>query len=284
MNCYLSLAEKWRKSCEDFRTSPNYSESIPPIFGGKTDIQSAFRLIPLEKWCWKWLIMKARDPKTEKWKFFVDKCLPFRASISCTIFQEFSDALKFLIEYRTKAPDSVANYLDDFLFLAFTIMMRNFLISEILLRVPIALEKTEWADESACIIFLRILLDGKRLILRVPLEKRVKALNMLRFIIVKKKATVKQLQELCGYLNFLCKAIFSGKDFHLSHVHQIQQGDANPNDQRQEVSNRNGTGNKKQWSVQIKSISPREIRRRIQSRLPRCGLNFLTMMDHCKIL
>ena len=33
------------------------------IIAGKTDVQIAFRLLPLLKRCWKWLIMKAQDPK-----------------------------------------------------------------------------------------------------------------------------------------------------------------------------------------------------------------------------
>ena len=57
------------------------------VFGGKTDIKSAFRLVPLKKSCWRWLVMKARDPNTEEWSYFVNKCLPFGASISCAIFQ-----------------------------------------------------------------------------------------------------------------------------------------------------------------------------------------------------
>ena len=34
------------------------------VLGGKTDVQSAFRLVPLKPGSWKWLIMKAEDPQT----------------------------------------------------------------------------------------------------------------------------------------------------------------------------------------------------------------------------
>ena len=164
--------------------------------------------------------MKAEDPTTGKIKFFIDKCLPFGASISCTVFQKFSDALKHLIEFRAmgkytrdEVVDTITNYLDDFLFLALSIVRCNWLISKFLnlckqLGVPIAVEKTEWAQET--VVFLGILLDGRNLMLRVPIEKRIKALNLLKSFLDRKKATVKQLQELCGYLNFLCKAVFPG--------------------------------------------------------------------------
>ena len=63
------------------------------IYLGKTDVESAFCLVPLSPWSWMWLVMFARDPITKLGKYFMDKCLPFGASISCAIFQKFSDAL-----------------------------------------------------------------------------------------------------------------------------------------------------------------------------------------------
>ena len=73
--------------------------------------------------------------------------------------------------------------------------------------------KTEWASE--CVIFLGILLDGKRLILAVPEDKGIKVLNALKELAdpSKKKVMVKTLQQLCGFLNFICKAIFPGRAF-----------------------------------------------------------------------
>ena len=65
---------------------------------GKADMKSAFRLLGLNPEFWCWLVMKAEDPKTVKFVHFINKCLPFGASISCTHFQRFSNALRHLIE------------------------------------------------------------------------------------------------------------------------------------------------------------------------------------------
>ena len=186
------------------------------VYGGTADVQSAFRLVPLNKRSWKWLIMKVKDPRTKKWKFFVDKCLPFGASISCAIFQRISDALKFLFEYQTNSWNTVTNYLDDFPFLALTILRCNELLSEFHkmcsdIGIPLSDEKTKWANDL--VIFLELLLDGRRFIIRIPLEKRRRAIMMLNNMIAKKKAMVGELQELCRYLNFLCCAIFPGRPF-----------------------------------------------------------------------
>ena len=61
-------------------------DSTKPLYMGKTDAKSAFRILLLSKWSWQWVVMKARHPLTKKWVFFVDKCLPFGASISCAHF------------------------------------------------------------------------------------------------------------------------------------------------------------------------------------------------------
>ena len=69
------------------------------LFFGKTDCSHAFRIMPIKISHRKFLTMKARHPKTKKWWYFVDKCLPFGSSISCAQFQAFSDALKHVAEW-----------------------------------------------------------------------------------------------------------------------------------------------------------------------------------------
>ena len=102
----------------------------------------------------------------------MDKCLPFGASISCALFQEFSDASCHIVVTKTNSRELIMNYLDDYLFLALTIMRCKYLIKVFLkicqqVGMPIAAEKTEWATEL--IIFLGILLDGRNLRLAIPL-------------------------------------------------------------------------------------------------------------------
>ena len=185
------------------------------IYLGCSDIKSAFRLLPLNRSSWRWLVMKCKNPITGEIQYFVDKCLPFGSSMSCSHFQWFSDALKFLIQFRTAA-DTINNYLDNFLFVAATLLLCNYLINEFLamceeLGVPIAFDKTEWA--SLQVIFLRILLDGQNMLMIVPEEKRIRAVEMIQLLLNKKKAQVKDLQSLCGFLNFLNRAVIPGRAF-----------------------------------------------------------------------
>ena len=83
---------------------------------GKSDMSSAFRNLGMSRKSWPWLIMLAENPLDGKTYYFVDKCMPFGASISCSHFQRFSNSVAYLVTYRTKKP--LVNYLDDFLFAA----------------------------------------------------------------------------------------------------------------------------------------------------------------------
>ena len=187
-----------------------------PLFYGKTDLEAAFRVLPLSRESYKWVILRAEDPETgEKW-FFIEKNLPFGSSISCSHFQEFSDSLRNIVEFKTRSPVALTNYLDDFLFTATTVRKCNYLIKVFLdvcfeIGVPVAQKKTVWGCEE--IIFLGIILNGKEKLLKIPEDKRTKALNMLCWIGDKKKAKVGDLEKLSGFLNFLTKAIFPGRAF-----------------------------------------------------------------------
>ena len=110
----------------------------------------------------------------------------------------------------------ITNYLDDFLFLALTAstcdkMVLKFLDLCQMLGVPVAEDKTEWG--CIRIVFLGILLDGQKFVLSIPEDKRICAVNMLNYFIEKKKATVKEMERLVGYLNFLIRAIVPGRAF-----------------------------------------------------------------------
>ena len=186
------------------------------VYLSKTDVQSAFRLLPLASKCYSLLVMKAKHPITNEVKYFVEKCLSFGSSISCFHFQRFSDALKHIVEVKTGTTLRVTNYLDDFLFIGTSkrvcnALMRCFLDICEEIGVPVAPEKTVWATLE--LTFLGIDLDGKTHALKVPQDKKLKAINMLKLMISKKKATVRQIQQLSGTLNFINKAVVPGRAF-----------------------------------------------------------------------
>ena len=149
-------------------------------FLGKSDMKSAFRNLGIHPDDWRWLVMKAESPLDGKMYYFIDKCLPFGAAISCSHFQNFSDAVAEILKFKS-GRDSI-NYLDDFLFGAILKLLCNQQVQAFLdicadIGFPVALEKTFWATTS--ITFLGLLIDTVAQKVYLPAEKISKALNMI---------------------------------------------------------------------------------------------------------
>ena len=185
-------------------------------YAGKSDMSMAFRNIPLNRESRQWLVMKAVHPVMKVTYYFVDKCLPFGSSISCKVFQDFSDSVAHLVKFNTQK-DTV-NYLDDFFFVALLKLWCDWQVTTFLsicqqIKFPVSLEKTFWGDTR--IVFLGLLLDTIRQVVCIPQEKVDRARQMINLFLEKnnKKVTVHQLQKLTGFLNFLCKCIVPGRAF-----------------------------------------------------------------------
>ena len=115
----------------------------------KSDMKSAFRNLGIKKEHWKFLIMKATNPTDGRTYYFVDKCLPFGASISCSHFQRFSNAVGHIVQFRTKK--NLVNYLDDFLFAQLFKLLCNRQVDEFprvcdMIAFPVSLEKNFLGD------------------------------------------------------------------------------------------------------------------------------------------
>ena len=73
----------------------------------KSDMKSAFCHLGISPRYWRYLIMKAKNPKYGKYYYFVDKCLPFGAEISCVHFQRFSNAVAHLVRWHIRLSKGV---------------------------------------------------------------------------------------------------------------------------------------------------------------------------------
>ena len=178
---------------------------------GKSDMSSAFRHVLMRKEDWALLVMKATNPSNGKCYYFVDKCMPFGA-----IFQRFSNAVAFLVKHRTKK--DLVNYLDDYFFAALLAMICNQQLKDFLqvcreINFPVALEKTFWGTTR--LTFLGLLLDSEKQLVCIPLDKILKAMDLLDELLQRRKgkAKVHEMQKLCGFLNFLCRAVVPGRVF-----------------------------------------------------------------------
>ena len=180
----------------------------------KSDMRSAFRNLKMKKSHWRFLVMKAQSPLDEKIYYFVDKCLPFGSSISCAHFQAFSNAIAHIVKWLSER--DLLNYLNDFLFVALMKAVCNNQLKTFLkvcekIRFPVSLDKTFWS--STLMTFLGLLINTVEQTVSIPTEKIIKARILIGWVLDKKKITIKQLEKICGFLNFLCRCVLPGRAF-----------------------------------------------------------------------
>ena len=214
---YPSFDDAVRRCSEEFQEfKEKHQLVLKEIYVRKSDWKSAFCNLGMLPWHFKYLIMKVKDPKDSKVYYFVDKCLPFGASISCAHFHNFSDSIAHMM--TVKIGKRIINYLDDFLFVAYLRTLCNQQIQMFLtvfkdINFPVSEDKTVWAEDW--VIFLGPLLNTKHGLVCTPKEKIDKALSLIDNVLnsKSKKATVHQIQQLCGYLYFLSRSILPRRAF-----------------------------------------------------------------------
>ena len=125
-----------------------------------------------------------------------------------------SDAVAFLVKSETGK--KVVNYLDDFLFAA---LLRYFcnqqmeMFMKICESIGLPVNKDKTFKASTLLTFLGLLIDTVKQLVCIPIEKVRRAQKLLSEYQNKKKITIHKLQKLCGFLNFLCRAIVPGHAF-----------------------------------------------------------------------
>lgn len=175
----------------------------------KTDIESAFRIIPVHPSQWHLLGFK--------WKgeFFFDKCLPMGLAESCRIFEEFSTALEWAAYTKLNAT-AVVHVLDDFLFIEegrtqCQAMLDKFQNMCSIIGVPLAADKTFGPDQI--MPFLGITLDVKKMEARLPVDKLKHCQELCKQYKSRQKVTLRDLQSLIGTLQFATSVVLPGRAF-----------------------------------------------------------------------
>ena len=178
-------------------------------FLAKTDIQSAFRLLPVHPDSYHLLGFYFKG------HYFFDTAMPMGLSISCQVFETFSTALQWIAQTHFSIGDML-HILDDFLFISLThdLSKQSLATFQSLcdhLGVPLAKEKTE--GPSQCLTFAGIELDTNCLEARLPMEKIRKYHSLASAHSCKKKTTLRELQSVIGSLNHCCYIIQGGRAF-----------------------------------------------------------------------
>ena len=177
-------------------------------FMAKTDIEKAFRIIPLHPDDQHLFCMCWRD------KLYMDQVMQMGCSSSCQIFQAFATAIQWIAVTKLGIPS--VNYLDDFLFgsmskLVGTKDLLKFLDMCKDIGIPIAENKTFYPDNI--MTFLGLEIDTLQNQVRLPEEKMTKCIAEIQELVKHKSTRLRKLQSVIGLLNFACQVILPGRAF-----------------------------------------------------------------------
>ena len=177
----------------------------------KTDVRSAFRIIPVHPFDYQLLGMQWGGGG----EYYVDRCLSMGCASSCKTFEALSTAMEWLARNKLVLPN-IIHILDDFLILeksheACAASLQRFLHFCEDIGVPMAPEKTEGPNQV--LTFAGIELDCLNLEARLPMEKVDKVLKAIRNLLPRKRVLLKELQSLIGLLNFACSVITPSRVF-----------------------------------------------------------------------
>ena len=174
----------------------------------KTDVKSAFRIVPIHPGDRELLGLNWND------SLFIDTTLPFGLRSAPKIFNAIADAAQFIgiqegIRFMT-------HYLDDFLILGRTgeecekslVLFQNVCNK---LGIPLAPEKT--AGPSTALEFLGIIIDTGNLTIRLPDRKKRDLQQIIAELSRRKSATKEELQSLAGKLQHATKVVKPGHCF-----------------------------------------------------------------------
>lgn len=175
----------------------------------KTDIKSAFRILPVHKDDYALLGFSWKD------KIYYDRCLAMGCSSSCLTFETFSSALEW-VAIQKLGCRGVVHILDDFLFLEKSSEECQESLDKFLnfcsdVGVPIARDKTYCP--SQVMEFVGITLDTIKMEARLPLDKILKCQSLLQEFLVKRSCKKREMESLIGYLNFTCSVVLPGRAF-----------------------------------------------------------------------
>ena len=180
----------------------------PQAFMSKTDVKSAFRVIPLHP--------DVRHLFVFHWEdyFYVDLALPMGCSSSCQIFEALSTAVEWIA--KEKLHIKLVHILDDFFLTSVSKQVGIFQLKTFLdmcrdIGLPMAPEKTFQPD--TVMTFVGYEIDTLKGEVRLPLDKLKKCTAEINIMISKQKATLREIQSIVGLLNFACAVVLPGRAF-----------------------------------------------------------------------
>ncbi len=196
---------------QKFQTIDSATKILTPgCFMAKIDLKSAYRSVQISPASQK--VTGLKWTVGGKTVYFYDKKLCFGASRAPAIFHRLSQAVRRMMS--RKGIHGIVAYIDDFLIVTSTFeeCKEAFLILVQLLRkLGFMISWKKVIDPCQRIIFLGVEIDSLCLCVRLPDAKLQAFRRELQAFRQLKRATKRQLQHLCGRLNWAAAVVRGGR-------------------------------------------------------------------------
>ncbi len=192
---------------------------VPGCYIALVDIKAAYRSVPVQPQHRQFLGF-VWDLASHPFPYFVDNCLSFGLSCAPLIFCRISAAIvrgfKRFCHQNGLAFRDVIVYIDDFCIICNTlaecVAAQNALIS-LLIHLGFAISWSKLQAPTQTARFLGIWLDTVALEASLPPEKLTKLHSMVVSFSQRSRLSKRELQSLCGFLNFASKVVRGARTF-----------------------------------------------------------------------
>jgi len=176
----------------------------------KADISNAFRILPVSPSSYHLLGFQWQD------KYYLDKSLPMGCSVSCSVFEDFSSSIQWILVNKLGVKYT-SHILDDFMFFGHAntpqcnLYLQSFLQLSKSIGLPIKASKT--VQPTTLVQLHGLEVCTIKMEVRLPQDKVAKALALIHSIYNKRSVTLVRLQSLIGTLTFAMKVVIAGRAF-----------------------------------------------------------------------
>jgi hypothetical protein len=184
----------------------------------KMDVDAAYKQVPVRPDDWPLLGFCWRG------KYYYERVLPFGLKSSCRLWEYYARALHHFFTHILMIP-CVVHYVDDFLFVVRPCtpdesprpdaLAREYLTAATGLTARLGINMADKKTEGPLtrLTFLGIELDTMAMTARLPADKLVRLRQLLVEWSQKSSASIKEFEELGGFLNWCCCVVKAGRPF-----------------------------------------------------------------------
>ena len=182
----------------------------PAALMAKADLKSAFHMIPVRQQDWKLLGMQWNGA------FYFDTCLPFGLRSAPYLFNEYADALQWILSHNYGLSNTI-HYLDDHFLpgpprsIQCAAHLQQLL--QVCERVGYPSGHGQGGGPATTLTFLGLELDSGRQQIRLPPTRLEELLTELYDWSRRTKASKRALLSLIGKLSFAARAVPAGRLF-----------------------------------------------------------------------